>query len=701
MRINKCMRCMADIITDRCPHCGFDPAAYTPPANALPLGSIVNARYLLGAAEAKPFTMRYAAFDLSLERTVQVVEYLPADWVTGRENGTVQVRSDGSIPGDFQAGVQSFRTNAHRYSSLTDVAGIVHVRDLFLENGTCCCVLDAVPGKPLKEQISSGKPMKWQTAAPLFAGAARALQRLHKARVLHGNIHPGSLILTDTGLILRPDMEYIVTAGSTRTVCASVRRKGYSPPEAFDQAGSLTEASDVYMLAASLVYALTGQAPIQGQKLPVNQQAAAVLQAAMEPDQKKRTASMEAFSQQLASTAKAAPSRKPVWIGLAAAAAAVVLGVGGFFLVQNTRYNQAADALAAGAYGDAQERFEALGGYRDAEEQAVFASEQKHLEAGQKAFDEGRFADAVAFLRDAGDSQDARSLLGDSYMALGREQLEDKTYDLARDSFARAADLGTAEAEVYSTYADGMQSLTHKDYRDAVQKLTEGFAAAEDEQSLFEANEGLVTQLLGQEQFEEARTAAESYVSFCQQKKLASDRAQVLVDGAILYEAESLYDQGFLGLAQEQFLQASEGAVYQDIDRDARLEKLEKHKKLLNMEGNWKLATGKSTLTKNGWIYSYDVDESHSLTLTLHYILNDDDTITAQGNLDWYSCANLSTADRETLFFRQTVTLYQLSMKDVEGVRGYVSVNMVGNQLKIGFASTDGTNVQYAYERTE
>ena len=59
------------------------------------------------------------------------------------------------------------------------------------------------------------------------------------------------------------------------------------------------------------------------------------------------------------------------------------------------------------------------------------------------------------------------------------------------------------------------------------------------------------------------------------------------------------------------------------------------------------------------------------------------------------------TADRETLRFQQTVTLYQLSMKDVEGVRGYVSVNMVGNQLKIGFASTDGTNVQYAYERTE
>ena len=39
--------------------------------------------------------------------------------------------------------------------------------------------------------------------------------------------------------------------------------------------------------------------------------------------------------------------------------------------------------------------------------------------------------------------------------------------------------------------------------------------------------------------------------------------------------------------------------------------------------------------------------------------------------------------------------------KDVEGVRGYISVNMVGNQLKIGFAATDGTNVQYAYERTE
>ena len=701
MKINKCMRCMADITTDKCPHCGFDPAAYTPPANALPLGSIVNARYLLGAAEAKPFTMRYAAFDLSLERSVQVVEYLPADYVAGREGSTVQVRSDGSAPGEFQTGVQSFRTNVHRYSSLTDVAGIVHARDLFPENGTCYCVLDAVPGKTLKEHISSGKPMKWQAAAPLFAGAAATLQRLHKARILHGNIHPGNLILTGDRLILRPDVEYMITAGSSLSVCATVRRKGYSPPEAFDENGSLAEASDVYMLAASLVYALTGQAPVQGQKLPVNKQAGAVLQAAMEPDRKKRTASMEAFGRQLQATAKAAPSRKPLWIGLAAVAAAAALCVGGFFLMKSMQYNKAADALSAGAYADAQEQFEALGGYRDAEEQAVFASEQKHLEAGQKAFDEGRYSDAIAQLQDAGDSQDARTLLGQSHMALGKEQLEDKTYDLARDSFQRAADLDVAEASGYRSYADGMQSLKHSDYQDAVQKLTEGFDAVQDEQSLFEANEGLVTQLLNNDNLEEARTAAESYVSFCQQKKLASSKAQVLVDGAILYAAESLYDQGFLSEAREQFLQASQGAVYQDIDRDARLEKIEKNKKFLDYEGDWHLVTGKSTLTRNGWIYSYDVTESHNLTLTLHYILNDDDTITAVGNLDWYSCANLSTADRETLRFRQTVTLYQLSMKDVEGVRGYISVNMVGNQLKIGFASTDGTNVQYAYERTE
>lgn len=701
MKINKCMRCMADITTDKCPHCGFDPAAYTPPANALPLGTILNARYLLGAAEAKPFTLRYAAFDLSLERSVQVVEYLPADYVAGREGGTVQVRSDDGAPGAFQAGVQSFRTNAHRYSSLTDVAGIVHARDLFPENGTCYCVLDAVPGKTLKEYISSGKPVKWQAAAPLFAGAAATLQRLHKARVLHGNIHPGNLIFTGDRLILRPDIEYMITAGSSLSVCATVRRKGYSPPEAFDENGSLTETSDVYMLAASLVFALTGQAPIQGQKLPVNKQAAAVLQAAMEPDPKKRTASMEAFGRQLLATAKAAPSRKPLWIGLAAAAAALVLGVGGFFLVQNMRYNKAADALSAGAYADAQEQFEALGGYRDAEEQAVFASRQKHLEEGQKAFDEGRFADAVAQLRDAGDSQDARTLLGESYMALGKEQLEDKTYDLARDSFQKAADLDVAEASIYRSYADGMQSLKHSDYRDAVTKLTEGFDAVKDEEALFEANEGLVAQLLDKEQFEEARTAAESYVSFCQKEKLSADKAQGLADGAILYAAESLYDRGYLRDARELFLQASEGAVYQDIDRDARLEKLEKHKKFLDYEGNWHLVTGKSTLTDSGWIYSYDVTESHNLNLTLHYILNDDNTITAVGNLDWYSCANLSTADRETLLFQQTVTLYQLSMKDVEGVRGYVSVSMVGNQLKIGFASTDGTNVQYAYERTE
>lgn len=392
--------------------------------------------------------------------------------------------------------------------------------------------------------------------------------------------------------------------------------------------------------------------------------------------------------------------RKALVIGIAAVALVIVVGsVTALQISKNNRYQAAMEAYQSGNYADAVSQFEEMSGYKDSESMVEKATQYVHYEAGLQAKQEKRYADAIVEFALAADVPEVNEQLGESYQLLGNEHLSKKAYSDAVKAFTKAKEYGVKDAGVYVTYADGLNDLNKKNYSSAVVKLTKNIATTKDVDAPMKAYSGYVTHLIDRGEYVDAENAAVDYTLFCSENKCDSADAEYLYYGAILSEAESLYDDGYLADAKAEFERAAEGAAYNGIDRDARLEKLAKHQKLLDMEGEWATASGRSSVVSGSWIYYYDLKEENKLPLSIRFVLNDDGTVTASGSCTWLSCANLLTTHQEKLVFVTQVNPNNIQLADVYGVKGKVSLTRSRDAINLRFTSTDGTTVKYVYKK--
>ena len=135
---------------------------------------------------------------------------------------------------------------------------IVRVRDLFLQSGVPYLAMDFVPGPTLRE-LSADHPLPQDRAIDYIWQAGSALQRLHQAGSLHGEIQPDHLIVSPhTASVVLVGFKLIQPLGSES---AELRSPGYTAPEQSHPEHQWTPATDLYGLAATLYTLLTGQIP--------------------------------------------------------------------------------------------------------------------------------------------------------------------------------------------------------------------------------------------------------------------------------------------------------------------------------------------------------------------------------------------------------------------------------------------------------
>lgn len=125
-------------------------------------------------------------------------------------------------------------------------------------------VLDADPDAPMPwfameflaaVSLREAAPLPEDAVWPLAAGLAEALASIHEAGVLHLDVKPGNVLLTEDG----PRVIDFGIAGGVRTGAGphSAGSPGFMSPEQI--AGAATgPASDVFSCGATLAYALTG-----------------------------------------------------------------------------------------------------------------------------------------------------------------------------------------------------------------------------------------------------------------------------------------------------------------------------------------------------------------------------------------------------------------------------------------------------------
>ncbi len=138
--------------------------------------------------------------------------------------------------------------------------GVVRFEDVFEANGTLCFAMDFVEGEPLSALLGRRRGVSSATFGPIAERLLDAVEALHAADVLHGDIKPAniiirqdkSLVLIDFGTAARlSDMHY----------SQAVITPGFSAPERYFANGEVGAWSDVYSCAATLGAAMAGAPP--------------------------------------------------------------------------------------------------------------------------------------------------------------------------------------------------------------------------------------------------------------------------------------------------------------------------------------------------------------------------------------------------------------------------------------------------------
>ena len=264
MELNKCLGCMEDFQDYPCPNCGFDPGKEQGNEYILPPQTILAGKYLVGKVLGQGgFGITYIGWDIALERKVAIKEYYPSGQVN-RSPGTRTLtwyRSE-QAQRARQDGLEMFLKEARKMSRVDNIPGVVRVRDLFRENDTAYIVMDFVEGETLKSRLKQTGPMSWEQAKDIFRPALRAMEQVHKAGLIHRDLSPDNLMLTKDGQVFILDLgaakDLNVNQGASSM---QVAKGGFSPFEQYTQRGGSGPWTDVYSMAATIYYTLTGVLP--------------------------------------------------------------------------------------------------------------------------------------------------------------------------------------------------------------------------------------------------------------------------------------------------------------------------------------------------------------------------------------------------------------------------------------------------------
>lgn len=257
-----CMGCMSPLNRHgQCVNCSFSLDTYSATPRCLPPKTILNERYLIGRVIGEgSFGVTYIGRDLLLGITIAIKEYFPLSYGSRdvrKEEQTIYVYQDND-----KKGLEHFYKEAKLLSQFHMLDGIVSVRDFFYANETAYIVMDYIKGITLKEHVKKNGPVEGKEALAMMKPVIRSLHTIHQAEIIHRDISPDNLLLTEQKKLVLVDFGSARVEDSAMTQSMTVMfKRGYTPEEQYLRRGKLGAWSDVYSLCATMYFMLTGVVP--------------------------------------------------------------------------------------------------------------------------------------------------------------------------------------------------------------------------------------------------------------------------------------------------------------------------------------------------------------------------------------------------------------------------------------------------------
>ena len=231
---------------------------------ALPSGTIIREWRLEDVLGVGGFGIVYKGRGIYFGELVAIKEYFPSS-ISERDAESTVVPIGSDVEEVHALGLKKFVEEAKllwNLSTPTRHPNIVSVRSLFEIHGTAYMVMDFEDGVSLSRLLKEGRRFNERSLWNIIKPVAEGLDRAHRVGVLHRDIKPPNILITDDN---RP---VLIDFGSARFEAAEATSTSvtfHTPPyaalEQYVKTYPQGPWTDIYALAVVLYECVTGEKP--------------------------------------------------------------------------------------------------------------------------------------------------------------------------------------------------------------------------------------------------------------------------------------------------------------------------------------------------------------------------------------------------------------------------------------------------------
>ncbi len=233
---------------------------------ALPMGTVLREWRIEEVLGVGGFGIVYKGRGVYFNELVAIKEYFPSS-ISERDSEDTVVPIDSEAEEVHALGLKKFVEEAKLLWNLSTPSrhpNIVSVRSLFEIHGTAYMVMDFEDGVSLSKMLKQGRRFNERSLWNILQPIAEGLERAHRVGVLHRDIKPPNILITDDN---RP---VLIDFGSARFEAAeatSTKVTFHTPPYAAIEQYVKTYPqgpwTDIYALGVVMYECVTGEKPAE------------------------------------------------------------------------------------------------------------------------------------------------------------------------------------------------------------------------------------------------------------------------------------------------------------------------------------------------------------------------------------------------------------------------------------------------------
>ena len=233
----------------------------------LPPDTVIGGYRVVRKLAAGGFGVVYLARDAQGQQ-VAIKEYLPASLAT-RTTGDLLPQVQPEKLSLYRLGLKSFFEEGRSLAQISH-ASVVSVLNFFRENETVYMVMNHLEGASLQDfiitarELKADKVFRESTIRSLFDEVLRGLRIVHQHKMLHLDIKPANIFITDDNRAVMIDF------GAAREVLSKegtfirpMYTPGFAAPEMYRRDAQMGPWTDIYAIGACIYACMQGYPPTE------------------------------------------------------------------------------------------------------------------------------------------------------------------------------------------------------------------------------------------------------------------------------------------------------------------------------------------------------------------------------------------------------------------------------------------------------